>query len=527
MGLRFSIAHCIALCTILLLSACSTGPFSGAAAMRIEVEVYKGPLSLDPEIQLGELRGYLLEAYSSLINTYKFTLAAARTKNFPRLGSNAAQDKEFPPAEEWCLDVPAVGYLLNQADHFDCALLQSIGVDTLNLLRNLTRALDTYLYGREGEGTARAGVPGQETLTTFQTQLKDYIEKTHNFTKYLPSNALSSDEIPGEYLNIKDTLRLANDAAAAMQSAAFRYATALTAGQSINFKVRIASVNFIVSASEYSNQIGSRADALMKQFGSMDGRDRRELPLSVHLREAEPTDFVHLYKWMDATSPALVNYFIIGSGTVDDRIKIIDRLYADHYWSKINTVHASGRGKTQMAFIKDETGNWNLKSFDNDPSELLEGYAKVAKTALDGVVKIAARAAKAGASGGGAEVAQQLLALADQTALAKTAQPAQSKGMLSLDHLRARIASQLDSAHVQGDITKDNDLLGKVTSAKTALEAATKVGETPEADRARSDLEKVTADLQRHRKETITRWTALVEDHSNLVDMLGSTIRKK
>jgi hypothetical protein len=41
------------------LSACASGPFSGSGAMRIEVEVYKGPLSQEPEIQWGELVGYL------------------------------------------------------------------------------------------------------------------------------------------------------------------------------------------------------------------------------------------------------------------------------------------------------------------------------------------------------------------------------------------------------------------------------------------------------------------------------------
>lgn len=511
MRLNRSIFRCIAVSTTLMLAACSTGPLSGAAAMRIEVEVYKGPLSLEPENQLGELRGYLLEAYSSLIHTYELLLTVIQTKGFPHFQSAEIRGTEFSKIKDWCSDVKSVG-VINHADHFDCAFLQSIAYDIVDLLENLERVLSKM--------SADENLPS-ETLTEHKDRLRHYINVARND---LLQKALSQKD---GLENLEHILRLANDAAAAMQSAAFRYATALTAGQSTNFKVRIASVNFIVSASEHSNQIGSRADALKKQFDRIDGRDRRELPLSVHLRESEPTDFVHLYKWMDATSYAPLNYFIIGSGTVDDRIKIIDRLYADHYWSKINTVHASGRGKTQMAFVKDETGNWSLKSFDNDPSELLEGYAKVAKTALDSVVKIAARAAKAGASGGGAEVTQQLLMLADQTALAKNTQFAHPKGVLSLDHLRDRIAGQLRSAQIQGDIKIDTDLLGKVAAAKSVLESLGKTEDATQVGKARSELEKATTDLQKHRKEVITRWTALVDDHSNLVDMLGSTIRRK
>jgi hypothetical protein len=66
-----------------------------------------------------------------------------------------------------------------------------------------------------------------------------------------------------------------------------------------------------------------------------------------------------------------------------------------------------------------------------------------------------------------------------------------------------------------------------MSTAKSALETATKAGSTSEADQARNDLEKANTNLSKHRKDTISRWTGLVDDHSNLVDMLGSTIKKK
>ena len=54
----------------LVLSGCATGPFSKlstGASMRVEVEVYKGPLSKDKEVQLGEIIGVIREARSNLI----------------------------------------------------------------------------------------------------------------------------------------------------------------------------------------------------------------------------------------------------------------------------------------------------------------------------------------------------------------------------------------------------------------------------------------------------------------------------
>jgi cellobiose-specific phosphotransferase system component IIA len=46
-----------------------------------------------------------------------------------------------------------------------------------------------------------------------------------------------------------------------------------------------------------------------------------------------------------------------------------------------------------------------------------------------------------------------------------------------------------------------NDLAGKVGAAKDALETATKAGKTSEIDQARSDLEKASTNLSKHRKD--------------------------
>ena len=95
----------------------------------------------------------------------------------------------------------------------------------------------------------------------------------------------------------------------------------------------------------------------------MRGDENAAMPLSVYLRNSSETDFLNLYVWNKASSPRLCE----GGCTVDDATKqstrVVERLFADNNWSKVNTVFASGQGKVRMAFIKDDIGNWNLKGF--------------------------------------------------------------------------------------------------------------------------------------------------------------------
>ncbi|MFZ1673383.1 MAG: hypothetical protein WAT82_08430, partial [Nitrospira sp.] len=239
--------------------------------------------------------------------------------------------------------------------------------------------------------------------------------------------------------------------------------------------------------------------------------------------------------------PRLYDYVHFNfSPNLEERIKIVDRLYADHFWSKINTVYASGRGKAQMAFIKDETGNWNLKSFDNDPTELLDAYTKVTKSALEGVVEIAGEIASGGADAGFKKAADELLAIARQTDPDKPLQATPSGGALSLNHLRARIDGQLKSTHVRTDLNKDKELIDKVKIAKEASDEVKASLEKAKQDStlntqilaeeektAGTALANAQKDLAAHRKTVIEKWAALIDDHSQLVDLLSSTVTKQ
>lgn len=67
---------------LLVLAGCEQGPLHGAASMRVEVEVYKGPLSKEPEIQWGEFTGLIKEASNALTAFNDAVLAGASYKAY-------------------------------------------------------------------------------------------------------------------------------------------------------------------------------------------------------------------------------------------------------------------------------------------------------------------------------------------------------------------------------------------------------------------------------------------------------------
>lgn len=488
-----------------LIIACIPGcmAFSDSSAMRVEVEVYKGPLSLEPEIQLGELYGYLLEAHTGLFRTYKLAL-----KN---------------PSELSGMEL----------DKLSEASLETVAQDSDNLLKRLTRSICAFIPDddlsescpkntRSGGDDARPVLSNSEPPQEEETEQarKEHLKKYDRFRQNVSGIGYKRLKAVD-----KDVLVDITRTATAMQVAAFRYATVTTAGQPPNAFVRIAMTFFVEAVSEYGNQLEARADALLKQLGTY-GHDRRELPLSTHLRDSEPTDFLHLFEWIDGHIPRGWDYLNFNfSPNVRERIKIVERLYGDHFWSKINTVYASGRGKTQMAFIKDETGNWNLKSFANDPTELLEAYTNVAKKALQKAAEIAAGAATGGGSSASLLLAKQLRDFAAETEPDKVISQTSPAGSLSLDHLRTRLADKLDPIQFNADFEKETELVEKVKGK--AEDASKELGGSDKQTTAATALTDARKELAQHRQQVVARWEEIFNDHSNLVDILSTTVKKK
>jgi len=417
----------------LALAGCQGSAFlSGAGSMRVDVEVYKGPLSKDPNIQLGEMIGLIKEVRTAFTDYNSFLRAGARevrdcyapvvnTQHGPRLGPITGQPRD--------LTKPEPGAPKDTLDKF-CLWLAALDHDS-RLLADDGGILGSML-------SAPADV---ERLRTMPDELRK-------------------------------TLTRVSEVSIRLKVKAAGWAVAVASAMPDSYTVRIATSNFMTTAAEYANQLSSHADALLQQ---MAGSDRRELPMSVLLRDTTPTQFLNTYVWNRAAAPALTIDQIYSPTTAfsteetRDRVRVIERLYADHHWTRINTAFATGQGDTSMAFIKDDIGNWNLKSFSNDPSDLLRSYRNLGFAGLE----LAATAIRTASTAGGGAAAASLLDTANRVALGRGPAPA-NVGGVGIEALHKRTLDRLvrmrnDVAQEQVDL---NALAGIRRNAKIAADNA-------------------------------------------------------
>lgn len=233
---------------------------------------------------------------------------------------------------------------------------------------------------------------------------------------------------------LADAKTQATRIATALKIEAFYWAESQIGGLPTDARVRSMLVAYINLASELANQIASRTDTLDKQLRS--NGEGAELALSDHLKDAGPTEFLHLYEWYDATLPDQQSSGI-NRLTPEDRARLAKRLFSDHFWTRINQVHASGQGEVRMALVKDDIGNWNLKSFDNNPEELLGAYRQLSLAGVQAGIRVA----QAVGTGGGAAG----LDLASQFARGRLGSTeAAMAGSARIDTLRARVTAELE-----------------------------------------------------------------------------------
>jgi hypothetical protein len=433
---------------LVLLTGCAAlDSISGSGTMRIDVEVYKGPLAKDPWTQWGELEGLLEEARISF------------TQQEPYLWQ--AYTGASCPLEETLVPAPDPTSTRKTA--------KAMGVHPSTIVERCGPRT-----GKESS-TAPSG-PGIVFKDATQCQLLaslicdiNQLGKSRGELGAI-TRALQTIEI-GDAPQLEDTrrrvrraLRDAANLALQLQAKAFFWQGVHVAeppGRLNPVQGRYARgnlVGFAVLASELANQIATRADALLQQ---MAGPDRRELPLSVYLRNTTATDFLNLYVWNRAAGPAMLEDWLWDLVTdpprgrlpraftreeTADRVRGYERLFGDYNWSNINTVYASGQGDVSMAFVKDDIGNWNLKAFDNDPAELLKAYVDVGKAAL---AEAASLVKKSSAPGVAVDGASQLVGLANKLAFGRAPAPGATVGGLDVKALHRRTVAQLEGLRAE------------------------------------------------------------------------------
>lgn len=432
----------------------STG-LTGASSMRVEVEVYKGPLGQDKHIQLGEVAVVLEDA--------------ARTMK------EWADGATFQRGSALCVTgkLSPIGEIQDRTGLLDCQALKEAIEAAEETVQDICRLRDRL---RLDDITLRDRGPAPDReLVTFCDRVT-----SSTATAPLPiplGTAPILQLTESEYsAAATEIARIAGN----MKVKGFRVADHLIFYVPRSEEVRTLLSGFMLIAAEYSNQLQSRNGVLMKQLS--DNKNRELLPVSDYLRDASPTDFLHLSEWYDATYDS---NGINTPGQLDlpERIRMAERLFADYYWEKINEVHASGQGDVSMAFIKDDIGNWDLKSFSNDPAELLDAYSSAASAVISSIVDVAKDASGIGAGG-------QLLDLGNRLATGETSgQP--NVGVLDAGALHARATRKLERLRTAANPETEKELLAakeKAAASETtaAGAVATRTGTVAERQRALS-----------------------------------------
>lgn len=407
----------------ILLSGCSSqpgSPLAAAGSMRVEVEVYKGPLSEPLGVQMGELTGVLKEARAAL------ALYGAST--------NPACPPDEPVNCDRQAAIQSAGQLAGLMDKLDDTLKE--GDIVITKLFGLTDANDVQLIG-------------YDSGPKYKAQIRRFAAEAAEIGAQLKARAFFT-----AYRELGNSPRAKAD--------------------------RRDLTHFTTIAAEYGNQITSRATSLLLQLD--EGTRREDLALSQYLKDAAHTDFLRLYDWFDATGgdqPAGDGLKNLSGG---DRVQLAQRLFADHNWSKVNQVHANGQGEVRMAFIRDQLGNWNLKSFDNNPEELLTAYRNMTEAGI----QLAIRAAQSAASGGGAGALPIALDAAGQLIRGQVGGETLTTNTAQIDALRRRVVADLERIKVAAGETETalQAARGKLGPAETKLASAKQANAKDQQDLA-------------------------------------------
>ena len=500
------------------LAGCVNSPISTAASMRVEVEVYKGPLSKEPELQWADVVGLVEEADQALVvlqtramgvaigakdqesrrvaETIHQDIGATRELLLQgRVDSRAWNRTFFPSARPLpSLREPrvAIGELAKLSkngctDHCDTSTCEPFPkeekdkpltdakmiswLDTcwtktaekLKVLQVESKSLEDQLkrtYASKNELQLVAEVSRKRlaiaNMTEAMSRLKPNVEDlvlenaVNNAAAKLSSSTTNK---------LREQLR---DILAEIGTAAQRFKLKASLWSEANVPYALSSddarrlqITFATLLGTYADRMSAKADSLLKQIK---GDDRLELPLSVSLRETNPPAYLRQFIWYDAGGdPFMRDLAISREGSTRDRVRGVERLYADENWSNVNTVYASGQGTVRMALIKDDIGNWNLKSFDADPSKVLSAYKDIGLAA----VKVATDVAKTVASGGGAAAATQALDIANRFALGAAVGGGPALGNKGIDQLHAETLARLKK--VEDETTaRRTDLSGQI-----------------------------------------------------------------
>ncbi len=466
--------------------------YGQSGSMRIEVEVYNGPLSKTLDVQKAELKGVVdvtSETLALLIR--EFHLSQCRlgcfgedldTKHTDRAAVNYCAMIKFPyvSSEVAGGNTPESLAKKRRSEHtswensLEDALKTQInktGLDVKDVFG--TSIVDQYpqmfpvksykkwlFWGDKNyslpvsvEDEPRQVCPVLSDIKTAMIDLYAGIKKD-----LLPPSSSGSKIVDSDYLDS------AARYGATLTEGAEQWASAQMAILPESTRMKIAVARASISGVELGTELNARADAIKRQEQGEHGREI--LATSLYLRNSEGSDYLNLVEWMNARPRVEQKW------SATDRTRMVERLIADANWSKVNEAFAQGRGKVNMVFAKDDIGNWNLKSYDNDPSELLNSYFKLGTT----LVSTASKLATGGVSGtdilNNLSGIQQANSAANDILLGTSGDPTLTHK--SVDALEARTTGRLQK------VSTDLDAFVAILSQKKQAQIAERTREQTE-----------------------------------------------
>ncbi|MEJ6475556.1 hypothetical protein [Pseudoalteromonas piscicida] len=409
------------------------------ASMRIEVEVYNGPLSKSIEVQKAELIGtvnitaHVLANLTRAIHVSECRLGCFGSKKKKSQTKKAGEGSQGEAgegsqgeagegsqgkAEEGSQGKAEEGgsYLLSQCssevnsnltlldqslseikehlNHVDMNIVFPKQIKRLYPEIFPIKDYTTLSLGKESWRQEMVSIPtnNDDALHHVCPQLADVKFNVLNVLNYIAQSrvadcrAILLDDESGDGNLTPDSLTCLSQIANVgklMTEGAEHWATTQVAILPNNKRTRIAIARTAVTVAELGNELIARADAIIKQEKGVDFAEL--LPTSVFLRDSEGTDYLNMFEWLDATPRTTKTW------PIQSRTRMIERLINDNNWSKINTAFAQGDGKTSMVFVKDRIGNWNLKNYDNNPTEMLQAYKTIGTNLFTSAAKLATK----------------------------------------------------------------------------------------------------------------------------------------
>lgn len=429
----------------------------GGASMRVEVEVYKGPLTASVPGQIGQIAGVLSNSIHAVYDwrqkarTYTGCSKTAPTPECEALLNAIDTSEDIVDAACYMIRTPTLDAIAGRAVYVPMGTCRQFDAEKRAASPEFSGQQSAWDVARElrakdfqpSDGRAPTGSSTAETRNSASAQAEQLARSSSvrpgriaqiyrlqvdadRCVDAFPDSMFEQFRCQGEVIGIAF-----DNYAAILSGAALRASDATVGRVPTDARGRALLVEYASLTAEYGQQVHARIAVLQKQMdpnwnrapreaalssdpASLKGppRDPKTLPVSDYLQDAERTDYIQLYDWLKAGE--VYRGSASGMLTPEERIRMAQRLTADSYWQKVNEVYASGQGEVAMAFIKDDLGNWNLKSFSNDPAELLAAYRKV----TDATIMTAVNLAKKAGTGPAGDVVERLSSAQKATNLA-------------------------------------------------------------------------------------------------------------